>query len=212
MQANLPNQSRVREIESKTYRLATSFSSRKDELLAKLRKNNDDIRRYLDGAMNLNLTFRSASRPSPGKVTHWKEYEKFQNQAEELFSALQEHWPNNCVCSSGHPCGITVQRRQNSGEEGDSIAWMFNPLEQGQGLHVRVRVSQDGPQEMDKPRSSSDDAVDKLDELSQRLSASNALKKSKQKRNFVRWFSPGLSSIAPPKEASINAQPNQHKA
>ncbi|KAF4478473.1 hypothetical protein CGGC5_v013593 [Colletotrichum fructicola Nara gc5] len=206
------DKSRARRIESKTYRLATSVSNRKDELLTKLKKNNDDIRRYLDGAMDLNFTFDSASRPSPGNGTHWKSYEKVQDQAEELFRTLQEHWPDNCVCSSGHPCGITAQRRQNSDEEGESIALMFNPLGYDQGLHVRVRVSQDGPQEMGKMRSESDDAVDKLDELSQRLSASNALKKLKQKRNFARWFSPELFSIAPPKEASTNAQPNQSKA
>ncbi|KAF3812218.1 hypothetical protein GCG54_00009903 [Colletotrichum gloeosporioides] len=176
------------DIESAVYRLATSFSTKKDELLANLKKHNDDIHRYLE-ASKTNPIAEPPSRPSFRDQDQWKEYQKLQNQAQGLFNSFQEHWSDNCACSTGHPCGITTQKLQEVGKEHARIMLMFNPLSDDQGSQLRLRVGEDAPLGGKQPRSLAKsngsviaDEEDGLDALSQRVFASNVQRKLKPRR------------------------------
>ncbi|KAH0426538.1 hypothetical protein CcaCcLH18_10295 [Colletotrichum camelliae] len=181
----------TQDVEGATYRLATSFSSQKDELLAKLKKNNDEIHRYLDELSRVNPTVEQPSKTVARDQAEWKKYQKLQNQAQDLFNSFREHWSAGCTCSNGHPCGITVQKLQEEDGKNVSIMLMFNPLSDVKGLQRRIRVDGGVSLQENEPSNDigSDHAVrdqDKLDELSQRVSASNTKMKSKpkQKRSF----------------------------
>ncbi|KAL3301010.1 protein prib [Colletotrichum asianum] len=182
----------TQDVEGATYRLATSFSSQKDELLAKLKKNNEEIHRYLDESSKVISTVEPPSKTIYRDQAEWKKYRKLQNQAQDLFNSFREHWSAGCTCSNGHPCGITVQKLKEEDGRKVSIVLMFNPLSDVQGLQRRIRVDGGVPLQDNVPYdpAGNDHPVgdqDKLNELSQRVSASNSKRKLMPKqKGFIR--------------------------
>lgn len=86
------------------FRVKTSFTHRKDDLLAEVRDRNDKIFTFLQQASHLSDT-RTVALPRPAR-DQMKPLIALQGDASALYETFQAHL--RCKCISGHSCGIAV--------------------------------------------------------------------------------------------------------
>ncbi|KAM0429635.1 hypothetical protein ACHAPT_006240 [Fusarium lateritium] len=95
-------------LDSELYRIKTSFSHRKDELLSNVRAGNTNLYEFLQKEAHLQRSrnWLSTSVKEAAKAT--ATYLKVQEQARTVFKGFQRHWVCGCNCASGHFCGISA--------------------------------------------------------------------------------------------------------
>lgn len=93
-------------LEGVIFRLKTSFSHRKDELISEIKERNATMYDFLHREFLVSRTSTSSrARSEPGR-TQDARLLSLQQDAKTLYEAFKRHL--DCRCASEHTCGITV--------------------------------------------------------------------------------------------------------
>lgn len=177
-------------LEKEMFRVKTSFTHQKDDLLAEVRDRNDKIFKFLEQASHL-----SDTRPVPLTRTSRDQMKPFlalQSDANALYETFQTHL--RCKCSSDHSCGIAVSTRDGLR---DQVAAGHLKLLFWEGpCRTQVKILSISATELDAaaPSKSSTDKLEEVSSLHQQLSAKNRLE-SVRKRAPKALFALAASSI-----------------
>ncbi|KAK7418604.1 hypothetical protein QQZ08_011188 [Neonectria magnoliae] len=90
-------------LEGQMFRLKTSFSSQKDELLKVIKDRSEDLFQFLSRASH--VAQATGAKPSVS-ATSITPFVAFQSQARQIYECVQRHW--TCTCTNVHPCGVTI--------------------------------------------------------------------------------------------------------
>ncbi|KAK7422979.1 hypothetical protein QQX98_001269 [Neonectria punicea] len=90
-------------LEGEMFRLKTSFSSQKDELLKIIKDRNEDLFQFLSRASHVAQATKAKPSVSATSITPFL---TFQSQARQIYECVQRHW--TCTCTGVHPCGVTI--------------------------------------------------------------------------------------------------------
>lgn len=171
------------------FRLSTSFTHHKDELLVRVQSKNEEISKFLEKASHLS-TSRTPRPPRPTR-TQTKTLLTLQAEAMDVYETFQARL--RCECTSDHSCGITVSR-MDSGEDQDTqvhlrMLFVDGPFRTqikiqvfpipATGLKTATRTA---------PPESATDELEEVSSLKQQLSAKNrflTLKKKSPKTIFA---------------------------
>jgi hypothetical protein len=117
------------------FRLKTSFSHRKDDLLSRIRTGNVDLYQFLEKEALLQQHSRS-STPAPAKshAQVVKSLLKFQKQASYAFKGFQHRWICSCSCAGAHRCGIS--------SHGSDLKLLFDNGTERKHVKVEVKVTE----------------------------------------------------------------------
>jgi hypothetical protein len=96
-------------LESAMFRIKTSFSHRKNELLARIEARNKDLYEFLERASHVQHHRTSTTTPPKGSTKIVSSFLEFQEQARTIFSGFQRHWACSCNCNGLHSCSISAQ-------------------------------------------------------------------------------------------------------
>lgn len=93
------------------FRLRTSFSRQKDELLKIIQDRNEDLFQFLSRASHVAHVTRTKPGVSAASITPFL---AFQSQARQIYECVQRHW--TCTCTAVHPCGVTISPDRDKNE------------------------------------------------------------------------------------------------
>lgn len=91
-------------IETEMFRLKSSFSREKNELLETVKDRNEAIFQFLNRASHVNNLKAEQAKPVESP-----RFLEFQQEAKDIYVCLRRHWV--CKCTAEHCCGIAVSRR-----------------------------------------------------------------------------------------------------
>lgn len=170
------------------FRVKTSFTHQKDDLLAEVRDRNDKIFTFLQQASHLSDT-RTIHLPRPAR-DQMTPLLALQGDASALYETFQAHL--RCKCSSDHSCGITVS---TSDGLRDQVAAGHLKLLFWEGPYrTQVKILSIPATESKTTAPSSTDRLEEVSSLHQQLSTRNRLA-SVRKRAPKALFALAASSI-----------------
>lgn len=178
-------------LEKEIFRVKTSFTHQKDDLLAEVRDCNDKIFKFLQQASHLSDTRTiPLSRPARDQMSPLL---ALQGDARALYETFQAHL--RCKCTSDHSCGIAVSTPDDLR---DQIAVGHLKMLFWEGpWRTQVKILAI-PATESKKSASSKSSTDRLEEVSslyQQLSTQNRLE-SVRKRAPKALFALAASSIS----------------
>ena len=91
------------------FRIKTSFSHKKNELLARIEARNKDLYEFLERASHIQHSRISTATAPKSSVKIVSSFLEFQDKARTIFSGLQRHWACSCNCDGLHSCSISAQ-------------------------------------------------------------------------------------------------------
>lgn len=172
------------------FRVKTSFTHQKDNLLAEVQDRNDKIFTFLQQASHLNDT-RTVPLPRPAR-DHMMPLLALQSDASALYETFQAHL--RCQCTSDHCCGISVSTP--NGLRDQAAAGHLKMLFWEGPCRTQVKILSIPATEL-KIKAPSKPSTDRLGEVSslhQQLSARNRLE-SVRKRTPKALFALAASSV-----------------
>lgn len=177
-------------LEKEMFRVKTSFTHQKDDLLAEVRNRNDKIFKFLEQASHLSDTRPAPlTRPARDQMTPFL---ALQSDASALYETFQAHL--RCKCASNHSCGIAVSTPD--GLRDQVAAGHLKMLFWEGPCRTQVKILSIPATEFNTtaPSKSSTDRLEEVSSLHQQLSAKNRLE-SVRKRAPKALFALAASSI-----------------
>lgn len=177
-------------LEKEMFRVKTSFTHQKDDLLAQVRDRNDKIFTFLQQASHLSDA-RTIPLPRPARE-QMAPLLALQADASALYETFQAHL--RCKCTSDHSCGIAVSTPDGLRDQGAAghlkmFFWEGPCRTQVKVLSIRAAES--------KATTAPKTSIDRLEEVSslhQQLSVRNRLE-SVRKRAPKALFALATSSM-----------------
>lgn len=156
------------------FRLKTSFSHRKNELLARIEARNRDLYEFLERASHVKQSRISTTTTAKGSTKIVSSILEFQEQAKTIFSGFQRHWACTCNCNGLHSCTVSAQ--------GSHLKALFDNGTESK--HVKVEIEVKGKaSDVERVPASSNGATsqDDLDNLRHQVFVKNKSKRLREK-------------------------------
>lgn len=183
------------------FRIKTSFSHRKDQLLIRIEARNRDLYEFLDRASHLQRSRTSTTKPPMNSTKIVSSFLEFQEQARTVFSGFQRHWACSCNCNGLHSCSISVQ--------GSDLKALFdNGIET---KHVKVEIEVQGKLSEIESISHGATRQEDVDNLRLQVAVKNKAKRLRDQgpKSLVKLIASTLTTLSNP--ANVEAESNFDK-
>ncbi|RFN48580.1 protein prib [Fusarium flagelliforme] len=156
-------------LESAMFRIKTSFSHRKNELLARIEARNKDLYEFLERASHVQHSRVSTPTAPKGSAKIVSSFLEFQEQAKTIFSGFQRHWACSCNCNGLHSCSISAQ--------GSDLKALFDNGTETRHVKVEIEVKAKPPDvEKVSPSSNGATSQEAVDNLRHQVTIKNKSK------------------------------------
>ena len=185
------------------FRIKTSFSHRKNELLTRIEARNRDLYEFLERASHIQHS-RISTTPPKNSTKIVSSFLEFQEQATTIFSGFQRHWACTCNCNGLHSCSISAQGS-------DLKAFFDNGTET---RHVKVEIEVKGKVthvEKASPTSNGVTSQEHVDSLRHQVAIKNKSKRLREKgpKSLAKLVASTLSTFSNP--ANVETGSNYDK-
>ncbi|CAG7566371.1 unnamed protein product [Fusarium equiseti] len=183
-------------LESTMFRIRTSFSHRKNELLARIESRNKDLYEFLERASHVQHHRTSTTTPPKGSTKIVSSFLEFQEEARTIFSGLQRHWACSCNRNGLHSCSISAQ--------GSDLKALFdNGMET---KHVKVEIEVRGKvSDVEKASLNSNGTTcqEDVDDLRHQVAMKNKSKRLREQgpKSLVKLIGSTLTAFSNPGNA-----------
>ncbi|KAJ4013725.1 hypothetical protein NW766_005964 [Fusarium irregulare] len=161
-------------LESAMFRIKTSFSHRKNELLTRIEARNRDLYEFLERASHVQQPHISTTTTAKGSTKIASSILEFQEQARTIFGGFQRHWACTCNCNGLHSCTVSAQ--------GSHLKVLFDNGTESKHVKVEIEV-REKPLDVEKVPAISNGATSQeaVDNLRHQVAIKN---KSKSVESF----------------------------
>ncbi|RBR24358.1 uncharacterized protein FIESC28_02848 [Fusarium coffeatum] len=177
-------------LESTMFRIKTSFSHRKNELLARIEARNKDLYEFLERASHVQESRVSTKAAPRGSAKIVSSFLEFQDQARTIFSGFQRHWACSCNCNGLHLCSISAQ--------GSDLKALFDNGTEAR--HVKVEVEVKGKVADVEEDANAATSQEDVDNLRHQVAIKNKSKRLRDQgpKSLVKLIASSLSAFSNP--------------
>ena len=172
------------------FRLKTSFSHRKNELLARIEARNRDLYEFFERASHVQHSRTSTTTRAKDSTKIVSSVLEFQEQARTTFSGFQRHWACSCNCKGLHPCSISAQ--------GSDLKALFDNGKETKHIKVEIEVKAKVSDGEELPNGAT--IQEDVDKLRHQVAIKNKSKRLRERgpKSLVKLISSSLSAFSNP--------------
>lgn len=175
------------------FRIKTSFSHRKNELLTRIESRNKDLYEFLERASHIQHSRVSTPTAPKGSAKIVSSFLEFQEQARTIFSGFQRHWACRCNCNGLHSCSVSAQ--------GSDLKVLFDNGTETKHVKVEIEVKGKVPDvEKVPPSLNGETSQEGVDNLRHQVDIKNKSKRLREQgpKSLVKLIASSLSAFSNP--------------